>query len=62
MKDLANQMGEAMALRVDAEIWWFALKEHYRKYADEVYWQKYVENTKPWWLPMEMWLKIHNSA
>ena len=58
----ANKLiGKAMALRVDAEMWWLAVEEHHRKYIYEMYLRE-IERMRPWWIPERVWTFLHKRT
>ena len=51
---IERAMSEAIALKVDAEIWWLGLEKHYQVYIKEMF-QQMIDEMRPKWIPRFVW-------
>ncbi|KKL78562.1 hypothetical protein LCGC14_2023650 [marine sediment metagenome] len=60
MINIEDILGAAMAKKVDADMWWMTLEEHWKTFIrTEVVWVV-MKAMKPYWMPDRLWQWLHN--
>jgi len=54
MDDIRRLLGRAIALKVDFELWYLALEEHYKRGIEGIV-EDMVWSMKPKWIPRWLW-------
>jgi hypothetical protein len=61
MDKLREAFGKAIALNIDAELWWLSLEEHYKTYVCNEF-KTLIINARPRWMPRKLWEYLHKGV
>ena len=61
MQRVKALLGQAMALQMDAEIWWLGLEEHHKTHVGRTF-LELIDTAKPRYIPRRLWNYWHRGG
>ena len=60
-QQVGSMIVEAIAKKVDADMWWLTLEEHWRTFIKKEVVSIIIEEMKPRWMPSSLWQWLHTN-